>query len=246
MRGMRAGAAVVAAGIAWGSARADAPAPGGFTPEQRAAIVAIVRDAMKRDPSILRDAVTSLRAAEAKSEAATQASAVEDHRAELLTGDAVVGNSAGDVTLTEFYDPRCPYCKRMIPILNATIAHDRSLRVVYRVIPVLGAASIVEAKAILAAGRQDRYVAMQEALMASGAPPTDANIAETARKIGIDPKRLAVDMADPALAAQLKANMSLAAALGADGTPTFVIGRAVLPGMVEADDLKQAIADARS
>ena len=246
MRGMTAVAVVAACLVAWGPARADAPAPGGFTPAQRAEIVAVVRDAMKRDPTILRDAVTTLRAAEEKSDAASQAGAVATHRAELLTGDAVVGNGAGDVTLTEFYDPRCPYCKKMVPILDAAVAHDRSLRVVYRVIPVLGAASIVEAKAILAAGRQGRYVAMQEALMASGAPPTDANIAAAARGIGADPKRLATDMADPALGAELKANMALAASLGAEGTPTFVIGHQVFPGMVEADDLRQAIAQARS
>ena len=256
--GMR-GGVLLAALLALGTpaARADAPPAGAavsptgptraFTPAQRAAIVAIVRDALKTDPTILRDAVVALRDADARTEAASQASAVSTHRAALLTGDAVAGNPAGDVTLTEFYDPRCPYCRKIIPTLAAVIAGDRRLRVVYRVIPILGADSVTEARAILAAGRQDRSVAMADALMGSDAPPTAAaDIAQAARGTGVDPARLARDMADPAITRQLRENIALANALGTEGTPMLVIGDTVIPGLVEAGEIRQAIATARS
>lgn len=227
------------------AARADAPAltpvPGSFTPDQRAEIVAIVRQALKTDPTILRDAVVALRDEEAKTQAADQASAAGAHRAELLTGDAVAGNPVGDVTLTEFYDPRCPYCRRMAGTIDGAIADDRKLRVVYRLIPILGGQSVVEARAILAAGRQGRYVAMRQALMAGG----QTDIATAARQAGVDPKRLAADMAAPAVTRQLDENLALAKALDVTGTPTLVIGTTLFPGEIEAADLRQAIAQAR-
>ncbi len=243
---LRAGAAMLGLMLAAGSAAADAPAyspvPSVFTAAQRAEIVAIVRQALKSDPSILRDAVVSLRDADAKTQAADQASAAATHHAELLTGDAVAGNPAGDVTLTEFYDPRCPYCRKMAGTIDAAIASDHRLRVVYRLIPILGGNSVVEARAILAAGRQGRYVAMERVFLGTGV--TDVTAA--ARSAGVDPVRLAADMADPAITKQLAANLALAEALGAQGTPTMVVGSNVFPGMIEAGELRQAIAQARS
>lgn len=239
-------ALLLATPLAATAGRADAPAitpaPGTFTPAQRAEIVAVVRQALKADPGILRDAVIALRDADARSEAADQASATVAHHAALLTGDAVAGNPVGDVTLTEFYDPRCPYCRRMAGTIDAAIAGDRRLRVVYRVIPILGGKSVDEARAILAAGRQGRYVAMQQAILEGG----ETDLAAAARTAGVDPKRLAADMADPAIQKQLDANLALARALDVTGTPTMVIGSALYPGQLEAGDLRQAIAQARS
>ena len=121
------------------------------------------------------------------------------------------------------------------------MAGDRQLRVVYRLIPILGGQSVVEARAILAAGRQGRYVAMQQVLLESG----ETDIAAAARQAGADPKRLTADMAAPAITKQLDENLALAKALGVTGTPTMVVGTQLFPGEVEAGDLKQAIAQAR-
>ena len=243
MAAAAAAALMLAASLA---ARADAPAytpvPGSFTPAQRAEIVAIVRQALKTDPSILRDAVITLRDAEARTQAVDQASAVGAHRAALLTGDAVAGDASGDVTLTEFYDPRCPYCRRMAGTIDAAVAGDRRLRVVYRLIPILGGKSVEEARAILAAGRQGRYVAMQKVFLESG----ETDIAAAARLVGADPVRLRADMADPAISKQLDDNLALAKGLGVTGTPTMVIGTEMFPGQIDGGDLKQAIAQARS
>ena len=231
-----------------GSGRAmAADATGGFTPQQRDAIVAIVRDAMVRDPGILADAIAALRAADQKSEASAQASSIASHRSELLdpAGDAVAGNSAGSVTLVEFYDPRCPYCRRMIPSIDHAIAADRQLRVVYKVIPILGAPSMLAARAIVAAGLHGKYLAMQVRLMSDPTPPDDQSIAAAARAVGIAPATLASDMKSDAVTTRLKANLALARTLGIDGTPAFVVGDTLIPGAMTDDQLRQAIASAK-
>lgn len=223
-------------------ASTQASGTGAFTQAQRAEIVAVMRQAMRADPSILRDAVIALRDADARTEAADQAHATVANHAALLTGDVVAGNPVGDVTLTEFYDPRCPYCRRMAGTIEGAIADDRRLRVVYRLIPVLGGQSVTEARAILAAGRQGRYVAMQHVLVEGG----ETDIPAAAREAGVDPARLRADMADPAIQKQLSDNIALATALGVTGTPTMVIGSSLFPGEIEAADLRKAIAQARS
>lgn len=236
-------AALLAATPAVPALAADADA---FTPAQRAAIVSIVRNALREDPSILRDAVLALRADEERNKQADQVDAVAAHRAALLQGDAIAGNPLGDVTVTEFYDPRCPYCKAMVPVIDAAIASDRKLRVAFKLIPILGPASVLEAKAILAAARQGRYVPMQEALMRDPAPADDAKVARAAKAAGVDPARLAVDMRDPAIARALDANVALARALHADGTPTLVVGSTLVPGAVKQDELAKLVHEARS
>ncbi len=233
-------------GHAVGVARADDTATA-FTPQQRDAIVAIVRQAMVRDPSILADAINALRAADQRSQATAQASAIVSHRTALLdpTGDAVAGNRQGTVTLVEFYDPRCPYCRRMVPTIAATIADDPQLRIVYKVIPILGAPSTLAARAIVAAGLHGRYVAMQERLMADDAPPDDASVAAAATSLGLDPRMLASEMRSDAVTKRLQSNLALAHALGIDGTPAFVVGDTLIPGAMTRDELRQAINSAK-
>ena len=134
---------LAAALLPWpGAARADS-APPAFTAAQRAEIVAIVRDALKTDPSILRDAVMALQNDEqASKQAATQAALARLGPALVHTkGDPVGGNPDGDVTVVEFYDLRCPYCRRMLPIMADLLKRDPKIRVVYKDIPILGAPS---------------------------------------------------------------------------------------------------------
>lgn len=124
----------------------------------------------------------------------------------------------------------------MVPTIDRAIAEDPKLRVVFKVIPILGAPSVIEARAILAAGKQGRYVAaMQEALMRDQAPPTDAEVTRIARSVGVDPVRLARDADAPDVTKQIADNIALARALHADGTPTLVIGSQVIPGALDAD-----------
>ncbi len=220
----------------------------GFTPAQRQEIIAVVREALKTDPSILGDAILSLRAQEERAQAGASAVALRQNQGALAgqPGDFIAGNPRGDVTLVEFYDPRCPYCRKSLPELDALVAGDRKLRVVEKLIPILGPDSLLQARAIAAAGKQDKYAALQHALMGLSGASDLEQIRAVAGRSGIDVGRLDRDMANPAIEAQLRAGVALARTLGINGTPSFVIGDKIIPGAVSLDELRQTVTAARS
>ncbi len=219
-----------------------------FTPAQRAEIVSIVRDAMKADPSILREAVVSLQADEAHVQEAAARLAVT-RLAPALTAtpaDPVEGAANGDVTLVQFYDVRCPYCRRMLPTVAALLAADPHLRLVDKDIPILGPPSVLGARALLAAQRQSGYVKLRDALM-TGTPNITMDVVQAAAAAsGLDWARLQKDMDDPAIAERLEANVALAHSLGIDGTPAFEIAGRITAGAVPLSELQAAVAAARA
>ena len=233
-------APLAAAILACTAALAADPAPApGFTKAQHDEIVHILRDAMRTDPSILRDAITALQADEDLQEKA-RIRAVATGK-----GDPIAGNPIGDVTVVEFYDPRCPYCRSMHDIVDTLIQHDHGIRLLFKDIPVLGAASDLESRAILAARNQGGYLKMQAALMGDPAQPSADSIKATARSLGLDPDKLLADMASPAVKQQIDTNLALARTLHVQGTPVFFIGDQVLPGAVDGAQLVAAIAAVR-
>ena len=242
-------AAPLLAGPALAAPPAETPLPATsqFTPAQRAEIVAIMRQALRTDPSILRDAVLAMQADDgARQEAATRA-AIEGSRAALTAtaGDPVAGNPAGDITVVEFYDTRCPYCRRILPTLASLLQQDHGIRLVYKDMPILGPSSMVEARALLAAERQDGYLRLQSVLMQSKGEATTESVRQAAAQAGLDGARLAQDMQDPTIQQRLDANIALARKLGVEGTPALVIGDIMVPGAVELAELQQAVAAAR-
>jgi len=227
-------------------AQAGAQNGGSFTPAQRAEIVSVVRNALKTDPSILADAIGALRSSEQQKEQADSEAAVQANRVAILTapGATVIGNPDGRRTMVEFYDPRCPYCRKAVPDLDRLLEHDHEVRVVMRLIPILGPNSVLDAEAIEAAGLQGKYAPMQRALMSdSGAPGLD-RINSVAGRVGLDVARLDRDMKSETVKSALQSNLDLAHAINLTGTPTFVIGKQVIPGAVSYDELRQALAQA--
>jgi protein-disulfide isomerase len=222
------------------------PAPS-FTAEQRQEIVGIVRAALRSDPSILRDAITALQDEDGlKQEAVARAAIARAGDALAKTpGDPVAGNPNGDVTVVEFYDLRCPYCRRMLPVDAELLADDGKVRLVYKDIPILGPASLLGAKAVLAAQRQGGYQKLHDAIMRGTPTITEASLHEAADAVGLDWSRLQHDMADPAIRARIDANLELARSLGVDGTPAYVVGRKMLPGAVDLPALRDAVAATR-
>ena len=215
-----------------------------FTPAQRAEIVAVVRDALKQDPSILRDAVVALQADETeRSQAASRAAIAQS---QLVTpADPSVGDANGDITIVEFFDTRCPYCRKLEPVMDSFLAKDRKVRLVYKDLPILGPGSVLGTKALLAAQKQDAYAKMREAVMKLPRDTTLPQIETTARGLGLDWPRMEKDMADPAIQARIDANLKLAHDLGIQGTPALVVGTELIPGAVDLPDLQKAVADAR-
>jgi protein-disulfide isomerase len=218
-----------------------------FSPEQRQAIEGIVRDYLQKNPEALLDA---LQAAKDKmeGEAHDKASAALAARRHEVFDDPdapIAGNPKGNATLVEFFDYRCPYCKQVEPSLDALIAEDRNLRLVYKEFPVLGPESVIAAKAALASRKQDKYDAMHRALMTQKGQIDEAAVMRVASSVGLDIERLKRDMAAPDIDRMIKANTSLASALDIRGTPGFVVGDEIVPGAISLQNLKQLIATAR-
>ena len=229
--------------LSWASPlRADA-----FSAAQRAEIVGILREALKQDPSILREAIVAMQNDEgAREKAAAHAAIVATRDAMVGPNDPVAGNPRGGVTIVEFFDVRCPYCHKLEPAMAAFLASDPDVRLVYKDLPILGPASVLGTKALLAARKQNGYDRLRDALMAQPREISQAFIESEAKRLGLDPARLARDMEDKAIQAQIEANLRLAQRLGIQGTPAMVVGDELLPGAVDAAELKRAVTEARA
>lgn len=218
-----------------------------FTGPQRAEIINIVRDALKHDPSILRDAVVALQADDGEREKTASRAAVSAARDAMVDpNDPIAGNPHGGVTIVEFFDVRCPYCRKLEPEMAAFLAADTDVRLVYKDLPILGPASVLGTKALLAAQKQDAYERLRDVVMRMPPDITRAAIETQAAKLGLDSGRLLHDMDDPSIQRRIDANLRLAQRLNIQGTPAMVIGDDLLPGAVDAAELKQAVARARS
>ena len=218
-----------------------------FTSEQRQVIETIVRDYLTKHPEVMLDA---LQAAEdkIKSESRDKASAALVTRRHEVLDDPdtpIGGNPKGDVSLVEFFDYRCPYCKQVEPALEALLGQDKQLRFVYKEFPVLGPESVTAARAALASRKQGKYDAMHRALMNLKGQINEEAVLKVASSVGLDGERLKRDMAAPEIDRMLKANTNLAEALDIRGTPGFVIGDEIVPGAIGLDGLKDLIDAAR-
>jgi len=150
------------------------------------------------------------------------------------------GASKPEVTLVEFFDYACPYCKASNPAVDRLLKEDKGLRVVYRELPILGPDSLTSARLSLQASKLGRFAQFHDALWAAGRPAPETN-AKAAEAAGIAP----TPQADQNIEGELIKNQKLASELGATGTPLFVIGDKVMNGAVGYDMLKDAIAKAR-
>jgi protein-disulfide isomerase len=170
-------------------------------------------------------------------------------RAEELLRDAdspVGRNPHGDVSLVEFFDYNCPYCRRVAPVMIDAEKADPQLRIVYKEFPILGPNSTFAAKAALAVHRQGKYLALHQALMQARGTVDEAQVLDAATRIGVDIERMKSEMKDPAIQTAIEKNLELAQALRINGTPSFVIGEQILRGAADLKALQELIGEARS
>ncbi len=223
-------------GVVAGGAAAMAVAQGGGNDPDRARIEQIVREYILSHPEIIPEAIEQLQQRELTK-------VVEQNRAaiEKPWGGAWEGASDGDVTLVEFYDYACTYCRASIADIERLLADDKKLKVVYRELPVLGDDSTTAAKASLLAakGGQGAFAKFHDSLFGAGRPTAEA-VAAARRAAGVGGAET------PDLQAEIDSNYRLAQALNANGTPLFVVGNRVFQGAVGYDKLKEAIAEARA
>ena len=231
--------------VAWAPARADEPAAAADLSVEQ--VEKIVREYLLREPEIVYQALEELQRRQAEAAAARQKAAILENQRELLNDPAspVGGNPEGEVTLVEFFDYRCAYCRRVVSSMRALLDEDRDLRVVFKELPVLGPDSVRAARAALASRRQNGYVPFHFALMTADDLSLQG-IRAVAEAVGLDADRLEADMTAPEVNAAIEANYALANELGIEGTPAFVIGTQLIPGAVEKARLEQLIREARS
>ena len=208
----------------------------------------IIREYLLERPEVLEEAMIALRTRRQEEKRARTQAAIADNRAVLLSHEMspVSGNPDGDVTLVEFFDYACGYCKRSLSVMMNLLKGDPQLRIVWKEFPVLGPVSRIAARASTAAARQGRYLEFHEAVMGTGDGLSEESLLAIAERVGLDVERLQRDMADPAIEAYLEETRQLARELGIDGTPAFLIGDTLVPGAVGEARLKQLIAEARS
>lgn len=197
-------------------------------------------------PEVIEQSLQALEAKREAEEKTRQKAALATKQNELFNdpGSPVSGNLSGDVTLVEFFDYRCGFCKRAAGAVTQLQQEDPRVRVVYKDLPILGEASELAAKAALAAKIQGKHQAFHEALLASKGDMTKESILAIATEVGLDAKQLETDMAKPDLQTVIDRNRALAKDLGISGTPGFIVGTELVPGALDLKGLKDLIARA--
>ena len=229
---------MVALGAAFGAGGmflADRLAPGDLGSADKARVERVVRDYVLANPDLIPQAMQKLQERDTARAVAASRGAIQEPYA-----GAWIGNPKGDVTLVEYYDYNCGFCRATLPVLQKLVDQDRNLRIVFKELPVLSAESRVAARAALAAAKQNRFKPFHDALYAAG-PVSDATIAAAGRASGVNVAAIPND-AD----ATIRDNLETAAKLGITGTPSWVVGDQVLTGALPIDQLQSAIARARA
>ena len=243
-----AAASMLALGLLAPLAAAPVAAEEGFVFEDQAAFEAAVRAYLMERPEVIMEALEVLEQRQEAEREARRVAALEAGAAELFDNPAtpVVGNPDGDVTLVEFFDYRCGYCRGMAEELMELVDSDGNIRVVMMEFPILGPESLFAARAALAARQQDAYDAMHRALMIKPGQVTPASVLATAEELGLDVAKLQADMKSSEVDEVIRTSHRLAGELDINGTPAFVIGRRIIPGAVGVETLKGLIEEQRA
>ena len=203
---------------------------------------------IRSHPEVIEQAMQSLEGKRQRGEKLRIRQAIATHQEELLRDPAspVSGNVNGDVTVIEFFDYRCGYCKRVASAVTQLQKDEPGVRVVYKDFPILGEESVFGARAALAAREQGKHQAFHEAMLASENELTQEEVLAIAQRVGLDVKKLESDLQAPEWQAAIDRNHALAKLLGISGTPGFVVGSEVYPGALELPGLKALVKQART
>ena len=231
-----------------------APLPAGaaeFGAAQRGEIEKIVREYLISHPEVLQEAMAELEKRQGEAESAKHQAAVKDHAASLFSSanQVVLGNPNGNVTMVEFFDYNCAYCKRAMTDMLTLMQNDPNLKVVLKEFPVLGPGSVDAARVATAVRMQDKsgkkYLEFHQKLLGGRGQADKDRALAVAREVGMDMTRLAKDMDSPQTRESLQESFKLAEALGLNGTPSYVVGKEVVIGAVGLTALKEKINNAR-
>jgi protein-disulfide isomerase len=221
-----------------------------FSDRQKDAIGQIVRDYLLNNPEILQEVMGELEKRQAASQRAAQAAALKENHASLYNApnSIGVGSPQADVTMIEFFDYNCGYCKKALADVRSLLKGDAKLRLVLKDFPVLGPDSVEASRVALAVKNQiqgDKLFDYHVRLMESRGRVNGERALAVAREMGLDIARIQKDMESADVKATLQENVALGDKLGLSGTPAFIIGSEIIPGAVGADPLRQVVASVR-
>jgi len=220
-------------------------------PVTRAEIPDLVKQAILDNPEIVMQAAQKLRDKQLAEGEKQAKEALTKHKADLLndTSSPSVGDAkTANVTVVEFFDYHCGYCKHMVPAITQLLKNDKKVRVVFKEFPILSEDSMVAARAGLAAYHvaPDKYFDYYTELMQSNGKFDETSLLAAAKKVGIDPDKLKTEMAKPEISAELDKNRTVGEDLGIHGTPALVVGNQLIGGALPYEDLQKAVDEARS
>ena len=207
----------------------------------RATLNSIIEDFIRNNPEIVRDTLIALAAREEAERKQTGLSKVRDDQ-----GDPVMGNANGTITLYEFSDYNCGYCKRVFEPIQQLVRDNPDVRLVIKEFPILSQSSLVAAKAAIAAEMQGKFGDYHIAMMTYRGQITDAVVMRMASHAGVDIEQLKSDMESPKTMAIIQRTREAAAALEINGTPGLVVGDTIVPGAIGLDELIKLIAEERN
>jgi protein-disulfide isomerase len=224
--------------------------PATFTEQQKQAIGQIVRDYLLQNPELLQEVMAELEKRQSEQQRVSQASALKEWRQTLLNAphSIIAGNPQGDVTLIEFFDYNCGYCKRALSDVRTLAKADPKLRIVLKDFPVLGPDSVEASRVSLAVKNQlqgDKLFDYHTKVLETRGRVNGERAMAVAKEMGVDMARLQKDIESPDVRAALQENVGLGDKLGLTGTPAFIIGEEIIPGAVGLEPLKQVVAGVR-
>jgi protein-disulfide isomerase len=238
-----AAAAVFMAALAAPGAQAEP-----FSADQRQQIEGVIKDYLMAHPEVMQDAMAELEKRQQDAEAEKHRVAVHDNNATLLSSphQVVLGNPQGKVTMVEFFDYNCGYCKRALPDMVELLKTNPNLKFILKEFPVLGEGSVEAARVAVAVRMQDasgkKYLEFHQKLLGGRGQADKAHALAAAKDVGFDMARIEKDMNSDEAKKTIDENLKLADAIGVSGTPTYVVGNEVVVGAVGLDTLKEKLA----
>jgi protein-disulfide isomerase len=202
---------------------------------QRKEIEGLIKEYLTKNPEILVEMQNALEAREYERQAARTAAVIKKHAREVFnpSSSPIVGNSKGDVTVLEFFDYNCGYCKRAFGDVARLLDKDKQVKFILKELPILSKGSEEASRVALAARMQGKYWEFHRAMLQSSGQANEASALRTAEKVGVDMTRLKKDMASPAVQKEIDDTRALAQKLGVQGTPYFLIADRIIPGAPE-------------
>src|SRR6266446_5504750 len=222
-----------------------------FSDTQRGEIERVVKDYLVAHPEVLQEVLNELEKRQSDADAAKHRDGVKQYSQALFYSprQVTIGNRQGDVTLVEFFDYNCGYCKRALADMLNLMKEDAKLRVVLKEFPVLGPGSVEAAQVAVAVRMKDptgkKYLDFHQKLLGGRGAADKARAMAVAKEVGLDMAKIEKDLSSAEVRNTLEENFKLAEAMGMNGTPSYVIGKQVVIGAVGAESLREKISNAR-